>query len=412
MTSRRTSEQARATKANPGDGSWRRAESGKWELRIRYTDDDGNSRAKSFTGATMSDCRKRRNDFERALRAGVKPVTKVPTLAEWANAWARDVLPHVGLATNTQRQYDALLRCHVTGTPTARKRLTDLRPTELQSLVGNAPIGHASRRSLYAVLAKTLDAAVDDRLIESNPMRRAKRPRNTNGGRTAEGKALTDAEVLDLLTDAARSHRYAAVVPVALLTGMRRGELVGLTWDAVGFDTRTLRVRQQVTGVDNGPTKVKTTAGDRIIPMSDELVAVLAAHFELERTRLATLPAARPEYVFTNSDGGLIDPHNLSSWYRGVAQRAGLRAHGLHALRHTAVSRWIRAGVPVTHVTKWAGHGDPATTLKLYAWAIPGDEGHYANLVTLNPSHTASHTGPRTGTQRHAQTGMNHEETA
>jgi integrase len=386
-------DQDRKAKRGQNEGTWRTLPSGSWELRFSYKDENGWSRRGSVSAPTKDEARTRRDDVLKAVKDGRRVVraAKVPTLSAWIDSWLVDVLPHSGRAANTRKMYASLLSTHVQGTALAKHRLADLRPSQLQALVGTttkhdgAALGHSSRRNLFAALVAVLDTALDDGLIADNPMRKAKRPKNPNPGRQAEARALTDTQVTAILRSV-DDHRHGILVRVALLTGMRRGELIGLTWDAIGFDTGTLRVRQQVTGDDADPTDVKTAAGDRVIPMSDELRALLVTHGLDQQVRHARLTDPRTDLVFTDRFGQQVDPRALSRWYALRVADTGVDETGLHALRHTAISRWIAAGIPITVVARWAGHADPSITLRVYAWALPLDEADYANRVTLSES--------------------------
>lgn len=409
------------SKRGQGEGSWRQLPSGSWEYRFSYKNEHGWSQRGSVTGATKDDARTRAAAVIRDAKNGRKRVaaSKVPTLGSWIETWISTVLPHSGRAANTRNQYDGLLRVHVASKPISRVRITDLRPSALQEAVGasvkvdGTPLAHSSRRSLHAALKACLDTAVDDGLIADNPMLKVKRPRNPKPGRQAEIRALTY-DHTDALLASAGSHRNAALIRVGLLTGMRRGELIALTWDAVGLDTGTLRVREQVTGDDADPADVKTSAGDRIIPIGDELRTVLVDHGLDQQIRHSRLTNPRSDLVFTDRFGQQLDPRSLSRWYAATADDAAVEETGLHALRHTAISRWIAAGIPITVVARWAGHADPSVTLRVYAWALPVNEDEYANRVTLagGSSHHSSPTRSRNVTSTDVQNGVLREETA
>ena len=104
--------------------------------------------------------------------------------------------------------------------------------------------------------------------------------------------------------------------------------------------------------------------------------------------RLSALGNARSDLVFTNKNGDAIGLRSFHRWYAPRAAAANADT-GLHALRHTAISRWLMAGIPITVVAEWAGHSSPETTLRLYGWAIPRQTADYANRVQLRP-----HPGP------------------
>lgn len=113
---------------------------------------------------------------------------------------------------------------------------------------------------------------------------------------------------------------------------------------------------------------------------------MLVQHGIDEQIRHERLNDPSRDRVFTNRSGHQIDIDALSRWYRKEARKAKIRETGLHALRHTVISRWVAAGIPITTVAAWAGHADPSITLRIYAWALPHDSADYANRVTLTAS--------------------------
>ena len=68
-------------------------------------------------------------------------------------------------------------------------------------------------------------------------------------------------------------------------------------------------------------------------------------------------------------------------WYSTHARNVGVTDTGFHAFRHTFASRALAAGVPITDVSEWCGHADPAITLALYSWALPGDKRETIGLL-------------------------------
>jgi len=390
------------SKRGQGEGTWRQLPSGRWEYRFRVPGGEaGMTIRRSVTGDTKADARKRAEDIQRAAKQGVRKVAarKVPTLETWLEYWITEVLATSARRSNTRDQYETLLRAHVMGTPIARTKLTDLRPTKLHAAINSTrntrsgqPLGVSSRRSLFYALTAAIQAAVDDGHLEHNPMDRVERPRRGRGGRSAEMRALTDDQVTALLANTA-DHRHDALVRAYLLTGMRRAELVALRWDDVDLHNRTITVRHQA-GDDDDPTDTKTAAGERVLDIGDELADLLLEHGSNEVTRHTKHTNARTDLVFTNDDGGPIDLRALNRWYSPRAAAAGADT-GLHALRHTAISRWLMANIPITVVAEWAGHASPETTLRLYGWAIPRATADYANRVQLI-SHPVSHLLPKT----------------
>lgn len=188
------------------------------------------------------------------------------------------------------------------------------------------------------------------------------------------GKNQTSARILDA-TDVARliactSTTYRALIAAAAFTGMRQGELLGLTWADVDLENGLIHVRQQLQrGRHNEPprrVRLKTAAAEREIDIAPQLGAVLAAH------KLASSYCGDSDFVFATETGSPIHYRNASA--RGLtaaANRAGLNPPDLpplsfHDLRHTAITHLIRSGADVAQVQRFAGHAKPSITLDIY----------------------------------------------
>ncbi len=157
---------------------------------------------------------------------------------------------------------------------------------------------------------------------------------------------------------------------VALTTGLRRGELVGLAWHDVDLTAATLEVRTMTTVVrgQRVTTDGKTDAARRRLTLDGHLVQVLARH----RTRQAQLGMDVTDGpVFTDPTGASLDPQRLTNTLRRTAARAGLPPIGVHGLRHTAATLMLTQGVPIHVVANRLGHSDASTTLAVYAHDMP-----------------------------------------
>lgn len=163
------------------------------------------------------------------------------------------------------------------------------------------------------------------------------------------GRAITPEEETRLLAAAsgARLPLIGTFIRVALTTGMRAGEITGLTWERVDLDKRTLRV---------GLAKTEAGTG-RTIPMNQTLFAVISQHAAWFAERFGEL---KPEwFVFAWGSPTPHDPSrpatNLQSSWENAKERAGVECR-FHDLRHTAISRMAEAGAPDTTIMALAGH--------------------------------------------------------
>ena len=230
-------------------------------------------------------------------------------------------------------------------------------------------VGHVHR-----VLHRALSRAVAAEILSRNVAAAVKPPRVE----ADEVQILTAKQMGEVLEKLERNksrnepHSMFAVVALALATGMRRGELLGLQWGDIDFEAARLRVERSLEETKNGLRlkRPKTKHGVRTISLPASALETLRAHRKRQRENRLTLGLGREASdtpVFGTVEGGLLSPDNLSrDWYRLVKSHE-LPKVMFHALRHSHASALIAAGVDVVTVSRRLGHGSPTVTLTVYA---------------------------------------------
>lgn len=177
------------------------------------------------------------------------------------------------------------------------------------------------------------------------------------------------------------AERYSSRVltqPLPLaLTGLRRGEAIGLRWQDVDFVRQRLTVRQQVVRhrgeLITGPPKTRS-GEDRRVDLDTGTVGVLIAHNLVQdhERRDNSLPAPGHDLVFTWPDGSPYSPDHVSRQFRLIAARPGLPVKRLHDLRHGSASLQLAAGVPMAVVSQRLGHSTITLTADIYSHLLEG----------------------------------------
>lgn len=164
--------------------------------------------------------------------------------------------------------------------------------------------------------------------------------------------------------------RLFALWRLAATTGMRRGELLGLTWRALDIDAERLSVEQQLTPGGFGPPK--SARSRRTIALDPETVDALRQHRDAQLLeRDFTVDAYQDhDLVFCDGLGGPLRPNWLTERFRERRKQAGIPTGTLHVLRHTAATLALTSGVPVHIVAARLGD-DPKTVLATYAHLLP-----------------------------------------
>jgi integrase len=168
------------------------------------------------------------------------------------------------------------------------------------------------------------------------------------------------------------------------MTGMRRGEILGLRWSDLDLDAARLSVRHAVVAV--GYEVVESTPKSqkaRVIDLDAETIAQLRAHRQRQDEERAEWGADYQDrdLVVAKENGEPIHPHTFSQSFERLIAKAGLRPIRLHDLRHTHATLALEAGVPVKVISERLGHESPAFTLKQYAHVIPGMQAEAAAQV-------------------------------
>lgn len=250
----------------------------------------------------------------------------------------------------------------------------------------------------HRLISSMLSTAVEWGILFSNPCDRTKPPKVER----KEPKYLDEiqaATLLDLLET--EDTEYKTIIRLLLFTGLRRGELLGLEWSDIDFDTCTLTVcRSSLYLPDKGifEDETKNATSNRVIKLSQTAVADMKAYkvYQLEqRLKMGDRWQNSPK-IFTTAEGKPLHPDTLSRWFSKF-----IKAHSdelppvtIHSLRHTNATLQIAGGVPLTTVAKRLGHADTVTTSRIYAHAIKSADEAAAetleNLLTPNQNRKAN----------------------
>jgi integrase len=236
----------------------------------------------------------------------------------------------------------------------------------------------------------TLGAAVRLRLMYANPARDGRKPRLER----KEMKALTDEQLRAVLAAAAADRLYALYV-LALDTGCRQGELLGLEWQDVDFGAGCLHVRRALREVKGrlsvGPPK--TAQGRRRIDLTRFALEALNVH---RAAMLAEGHYRLDAPVFCAPEGGHLRKSNLlRRSFFPILERSGLPDIRFHDLRHTVATQLLTAGEGVKVVSERLGHANSSMTLNIYAHVVPGAQARAAARLDriLRPAAPPQKTG-------------------
>ncbi|PPF72097.1 site-specific integrase [Rathayibacter sp. AY1E6] len=358
-----------ARRANGEETVYRRTD-GRWEASFSYTDpQSGKPRRASSYGRTRAAALEARTAKQARLAAG-QPMRDAPSLlGAYTEEWIDSTLRASDRKLSTRETYAAVARTWIVRGPLSGIPLARLTARDVERwLVHMDDHGRSasSMRQTYSILRSVLDTAVRDGLLAANVAALVKRP----AARRYEARALTTPEATALL-DAGDSGRYGDLFRLIAYTGMRRGEALALRWEDVDALEDVLFVRGTLSraGGQLIRTEPKTARSRRRIPLSAPARAALRAQRVRQAGDRAAFGDAWKDHglVFAAELGGPAEPGNVSRAFRTAAAKSGFDGSvGLHALRHSAATLMLIAGVPLTEVSRVLGHSSIAITADVY----------------------------------------------
>lgn len=228
----------------------------------------------------------------------------------------------------------------------------------------------------HTVLRCALKDALLDGLIESNPALNARAPtRRPDAIEVDDGPQAWTAEQAGTFLAAVEDHRWRAVWHLALGTGARRGEVLGLRWCDVDLDDETVVIRRSL-GVVDGTARLLPTKSSRshALAIGPSVVEALCRrrdkHMQ-DRRQAGQNWADRWGLVFTQPDGAHIRPGRVTAEFRRIIEALPVPVIRLHDLRHTHVSILLALGVPIKVISERLGHASITTTMDTYAHLLP-----------------------------------------
>ena len=235
-------------------------------------------------------------------------------------------------------------------------------------------------KNVHAMLHRALKDALQWGYVTRNVADAVQPPRVPKPKR----RRWTPAQVRAFLDHVAGDRLYAAWL-LAAMTGMRRGELLGLRWLDLDLDAGVLSVRSTRVLVDNQvqESEPKTERGRRAIRLDSATIKALQRHRDQQRMEhdLLGLPWQETNLVFCKPDGAPIHPERFSDWFKQHAKAAGLPVISLHGMRHSYATAGLAAGVPTKVMSERLGHASTAITEELYQDVLPDTDERVAGLV-------------------------------
>lgn len=362
-----------------GEGSFWQRKDGSWCGQYMVTLPNGTKKRKTISGESFTEVRDGLARARSEWLRGEAVDDDGYTVGAYLDRWIKSERPN--LSQKTYASYEGVVRLHVKPL-LGHLRLKDLNADHLRWLYGEklrAGLAPRTVQIIHTALAKALKEAVRRNLVITAATNDVKRPRVEK----REMRTLDNAQVLALLRTA-RGDPYEALYTLAVSTGLRRGELLGLEWKDVDFDRGVLSVRRSVSA--NGKTVKPTKTGrGRTLRLTPDALAALVLHRTRQQEHRAMMGASWTEQglVFPSLVGTAINADNfVKRSFKPLLREAGLPEIRFHDLRHTFATLLLpRPEVPSKVVQEMLGHSSITMTLDTYSHVLPEMQGAAADAM-------------------------------
>ncbi|HGU6173228.1 TPA: tyrosine-type recombinase/integrase [Escherichia coli] len=289
------------------------------------------------------------------------------TVGEWIETWL-NTYKKMDLRQNTWEIYKINFETHIKSALGAMY-LQQLRAEHIQNLYqqkleeGKSP---ATIHKIHDIIRGALKQAVKNKLILHNPAEAVVLPKR----KQKEIKVLTK-EQQEKFLKVLEEDRLGAAFLTLLMTGIRRSELLALTWEDIDFQKKTITITKGLVYTKEKGLVVeepKTEKSKRTIPIPNMLLQYLRRH---QIKMLEEGNYAKDKPVFCSQNGTYINPRNLNRKYYELCKKAEIEDVNLHALRHTFATMLLEAGVNLKVVQELLGHTRISTTADIYSHVAP-----------------------------------------
>lgn len=284
---------------------------------------------------------------------------------------------------NTVRNYIERYERNIKGV-IGKKLLTEVKPIHCQKIFSDMADEGYKTTTIYQIriaLYNMMDFAKENDVIINNPCKKSVK---SDMGKPSDKKEALTIDVQKKFLEGATGQSYENQYRFVLQTGLRTGELVGLKWDDIDFENRTLTIsrtmefRYKVGEWRVGPPKSKS--GYRTIPLTDEAIRILKAQKE-KNSKIKVINMEWADQVFLCGKGEPVKNSAYDTALFKICDKVGIKRFSMHVLRHTFATRCIEAGMMPKTLQKILGHSNIGIMMNLYVHITEDEKNKEIDLV-------------------------------
>ncbi len=338
-----------------------------WWIRIEFPKNEDGSRkrhSEACPGMNHTQAKKYRDKLVAEMNQGICVDHNDQTVKEYLISWLTQYESQV--AATTLETYTYAVRKQLIphiGTI----KLSKLRPVSIQAmykkLLDDDKLSAKTIKNVHGVLHKALDQAIKLQMIHYNPADSVECPRMTR-------KEVNPMHIEDLgrLVSAIESSQFRVPILIALATGMRRGEVLGIKWDDVDFENNLIIVRRSIAQVKGGVFEKEPKSGrPRVVRIPECLTITLKSHMADQQARSLY---KKDGWICVRDDGSVQTPRAIGNAFTRLKETHGFD-FTMHGLRHAQATVLISGKVPVKVVSERLGHANTNITQDIYTHVLP-----------------------------------------
>lgn len=393
-------EQRKAPRKANGEGSISKVDkNGKkvWKgtISIGY-DENGKLKRKVFYGNTKNEVVDKIANFKARQNLDDIPTDDKITLEKWFYNYLFQFRKH-DMKPSTFDRYYGIYNNYVLNSPIGKKKLVDLRTIDFQKyytvLLKDRPVSNI--KSINRYISTCINEAVRQGYINKNYTVNVRLPK-IEDNETINVLSFEEQRMfVDYIKNNNNNVELKNFFILALGTGMRQGEIMGLKWKDINFKDRTINITRSLKKVTfisaNGTRKSeyieqtpKTKSSVREIPISDSVLKCLKDQEKIQKLNKLCIDNSlymQSDYVFTDKIGNTIDKNKPNRHFRAILEKLKIAPIKFHSLRHTFATRLFEKNIPVKTVQSLLGHKDINTTMNIYTHVMKEQKEKAINVL-------------------------------
>jgi len=351
---------------------------------------DGTLIRKEFYGKSKTEAENKRDEYLQGLKKGLSVDYDKVKLGSMMHLWLFEVLWPSEMKPATFDKYEGLFRNYVKTSELISLQLFDVRSIQIQRYYNNLyetkKATPKTIKNIHKLLRYFFNYCIAEDYIVKNPCFKLTIPGSVEEKKGKKMDPFTDEEI-NLLKKALPGNKIEMAVLLSLGTGIREGELLGLSFEDIDLENMELHVKKHLKRVKYIKKDAsfeykrilqtpKTPNSLRTVPIPKVLISHLRHHLIKQKEKFLRqgIPYTPEQLIFTTELGGSIDDKNLLRAWKRVLKKAGVRYRNFHTIRHTYATKLFEKGVPLKTVSILLGHYDIKITADTYTHVMPKEK--------------------------------------